>query len=216
MKKRVAAAVLGIMLSVSMGLEVPAAALDSGFESGFTSEQAADVQTEDGAEAVQPSEDTEVPADTAAAGEQQVQESQDKEENTDSENSGESTDGFFDGFTSGETVEENGSTAPVDGFEAVPEGTLDGTQEVQADNSDGVFDWKEWEQTADGFKLRKKKSAVSAAAEAQNVAGSDEIQAFDEVQENGEAAGTESVEACLLYTSPSPRDRSVSRMPSSA
>ena len=38
MKKRVAAAVLGIMLSVSMGLEVPAAALDSGFESGFTSE----------------------------------------------------------------------------------------------------------------------------------------------------------------------------------
>ena len=44
MKKRVAAAVLGIMLSVSMGLEVPAAALDSGFESGFTSEQAADVQ----------------------------------------------------------------------------------------------------------------------------------------------------------------------------
>ena len=34
--------------------------------------------------------------------------------------------------------------------------TLDGTQEVQADNSDGVFDWKEWEQTADGFKLRKK------------------------------------------------------------
>ena len=61
---RVAAEVLGIMLSVSMGLEVPAAALDSGFESGFTSEQAADVQTEDGAEAVQPSEDTEVPADT--------------------------------------------------------------------------------------------------------------------------------------------------------
>ena len=82
MKKRVAAAVLGIMLSVSMGLEVPAAALDSGFESGFTSEQAADVQTEDGAEAVQPSEDTEVPADTAAAEEQQVQESQDKEEHT--------------------------------------------------------------------------------------------------------------------------------------
>ncbi len=41
-------------------------------------------------------------------------------------------------------MEENGSTAPVDGFEAVPEGTLDGTQEVQADNSDGVFDWKEW------------------------------------------------------------------------
>ena len=77
MKKRVAAAVLGIMLSVSMGLEVPAAALDSGFESGFTSEQAADVQTEDGAEAVQPSEDTEAPADTAAAEEQQAQESQD-------------------------------------------------------------------------------------------------------------------------------------------
>ena len=195
MKKRVAAAVLGIMLSVSMGLEVPAAALDSGFESGFTSEQAADVQTEDGTEAVQPSEDTEVPADTAAAGEQQVQESQDNEENTDSENSGESTDGFFDGFTSDETVEEKGSTAPVDGFEAVPEGTFDGTQEVQADNSDGVFDWKEWEQTADGFKLRKKKSTVSPAAEAQNVAGSDEIQAFDEVQENGEAAGTESAEA---------------------
>ena len=133
MKKRVAAAVLGIMLSVSMGLEVPAAALDSGFESGFTSEQAADVQTEDGAEAVQPSEDTEAPADTAAAEEQQAQESQDKEEHTDSENSGESTDGFSDGFTSGETVEENGSTAPVDGFEAVPEGTLDGTQEVQAE-----------------------------------------------------------------------------------
>ena len=119
MKKRVAAAVLGIMLSVSMGLEVPAAALDSGFESGFTSEQAADVQTEDGAEAVQPSEDTEVPADTAAAEEQQVQESQDKEEHTDSENSGESTDGFFDGFTSGETVEENGSTAPVDGLSLI-------------------------------------------------------------------------------------------------
>ena len=43
-------------------------------------------KTEDGAEAVQPSEDTEVPADTAAAEEQQVQESQDKEEHTDSEN----------------------------------------------------------------------------------------------------------------------------------
>ena len=99
---------------------------------------------------------TEAPADTAAAEEQQAQESQDKEEHTDSENSGESTDGFSDGFTSGETVEEKGSTAPVDGFEAVPEGTLDGPQEVQADNSDGVFDWKEWEQTADGFKLRKK------------------------------------------------------------
>ena len=149
MKKRVAAAVLGIMLSVSMGLEVPAAALDSGFESGFTSEQAADVQTEDGdRKQYSRREDTEVPADTAAAEEQQVQESQDKEEHTDSENSGESTDGFFDGFTSGETVEENGSTAPVDGFEAVPEGTLDGTQEVQADNSDGVFDWKEWEQNS--------------------------------------------------------------------
>ena len=40
MKKRVAAAFLGVMLSVSMGLEVPAAALDAGFESGFTSEQA--------------------------------------------------------------------------------------------------------------------------------------------------------------------------------
>ena len=64
-----------------------------------------------------------------------------------------------------------------------------------ADNSDGVFDWKEWEQTADGFKLRKKKSTVSPVAEAQNVAGSDEIQAFDEAQENGEAAGTESAEA---------------------
>ena len=78
MKKRVAAAVLGIMLSVSMGLEVPAAALDSGFESGFTSEQAADVQTEDGAEAVQPSEDTEAPADTAAAEEQQAAKIQEK------------------------------------------------------------------------------------------------------------------------------------------
>ena len=39
MKKRAAAAILGILLSVSMGLEVPAAALDGGFTSGFTSEQ---------------------------------------------------------------------------------------------------------------------------------------------------------------------------------
>ena len=38
MKKRAAAAILGILLSVSMGLEVPAAALDGGFTSGFTSE----------------------------------------------------------------------------------------------------------------------------------------------------------------------------------
>ena len=33
-------------------------------------------------------------------------------------------------------------------------------------------------------------------------------------EENGTAEGT--VQACLLYTSPSPRDRSLSRMPSSA
>ena len=124
MKKRVAAAVLGIMLSVSMGLEVPAAALDSGFESGFTSEQAADVQTEDGTEAVQPSEDTEVPADTAAAEEQQVQESQDKEEHTDSEKFRRKYSMGFSIAYSDETVEEKRSTAPVDGFEAVPEGDI--------------------------------------------------------------------------------------------
>ncbi len=79
---------------MSMGLEVPAAALDSGFESDLhlNRQQMCKQKTEP--EAVQPSEDTEVPADTAAAEEQQVQESQDKEEHTDSENSGESTDGF--------------------------------------------------------------------------------------------------------------------------
>lgn len=131
MKKRVAAAVLGIMLSVSMGLEVPAAALDSGFESGFTSEQAADVQTEDGAEAVQPSEDTEVPADTAAAEEQQVQEARQGRIHYRQLKIQEKVQRFFDGFTSGETVEENGSTAPVDGFEAVPEGTLVGLRKYR-------------------------------------------------------------------------------------
>ena len=60
MKKRVAAAFLGVMLSVSMGLEVPAAALDAGFESGFTSEQAGGEQLEaDGIQEVQPSDNGE-------------------------------------------------------------------------------------------------------------------------------------------------------------
>ena len=54
MKKRAAAAILGILLSVSMGLEVPAAALDGGFTSGFTSEQTGEAQQPDAVEAEQP------------------------------------------------------------------------------------------------------------------------------------------------------------------
>ena len=41
-------------------------------------------------------------------------------------------------------------------------------------------------------------------------AGNDKIQTLDLIESVGDA------EACLLYTSPSPRDRQKSRMPSSA
>ena len=40
--------------------------------------------------------------------------------------------------------------------------------------------------------------------------------AFDELGAHGDGCGVESLEVCLLYTSPSPRDRQKSRMPSSA
>ena len=36
------------------------------------------------------------------------------------------------------------------------------------------------------------------------------------IEERGEAAGIALLQVCLLYTSPSPRDRQKSRMPSSA
>ena len=39
MKKRVVAVFLGVMLSLSMGLEAGAAALEAGFEDGFAAEQ---------------------------------------------------------------------------------------------------------------------------------------------------------------------------------
>ena len=41
---------------------------------------------------------------------------------------------------------------------------------------------------------------------------------LDQLKQDGELAkfGLEGIETCLLYTSPSPRDRLVSRMPSSA
>ena len=44
----------------------------------------------------------------------------------------------------------------------------------------------------------------------------DEFREFQREHEARAQAGAAQAEACLLYTSPSPRDRSLARMPSSA
>ena len=100
MKKRAAAAILGILLSVSMGLEVPAAALDGGFTSGFTSEQTGEAQQPDAVEAEQPA--VSEPETPSVDGSQQETSDtvQTPQENVSAGGS------VTDGFTSGST--ENG------------------------------------------------------------------------------------------------------------
>ena len=191
MKKRAAAAILGVMLSMSMALEIPAAALDTGFESEFTAEQTEDVpQAESDAE-VQPSETTEDTADVSEA----VQ----PEENADSENTEADADGFSDGFISEDTVDEAGSTEPVQEFASEINDTQAVIPEVQAGTSDNVFEWKDWEETASGFRLRKKKAAVSVqASDAAGEAGAAEAESFETVSEDGETAAVENADAAPL------------------
>ena len=145
MKKKVAAAILGVMLSISMVLEIPAAALDGGFESDFTATQTV--------EEPQTEEETEEQPD--AQPEEQLP------ENTD-----ETSDGFSDGFVSEDITDETGdSTDPVQNFESEMSDTQTDIQEVQAGTSGSVFEWNEWEQTGNGFRLRKKKEDASAPDE---------------------------------------------------
>ena len=97
MKKRVVATVLGIMLSMSMALEIPAAALEGDFESSFMSGEAVEEpQTESSVEE-QPSESS-------------VEEQPSESDSADS-------DGFSDGFVSEDIAGETGSTDPVQNFE---------------------------------------------------------------------------------------------------
>ena len=146
MKKRVAAAVLGIMLSMSMALEIPAAALEGDFESSFMSGEAVEEpQTESSVEE-QPSESS-------------VEEQPSESDSADS-------DGFSDGFVSEDIAGETGSTDPVQNFESEMN-EPDEIQEVQAGAADSVFEQSDWEQTANGFRLRKKKAAETASS-AQN------------------------------------------------
>ena len=120
MKKRVAAAFLGVMLSVSMGLEVPAAALDAGFESGFTSEQAGGEQLEaDGIQEVQPSDNGEsTGADSSDVPASDDQQPQEDANNGNTEDTVSEEDGFSDGFISGDVVSEGGDTDPAQNFES--------------------------------------------------------------------------------------------------
>lgn len=168
MKKRVVAAFLGVMLSVSMGLEVPAAALDAGFESGFTSEEGSDGQDAGNTAEVQPSDDGNSTVETPASEGQQSQ-----EEVSD----GSLTDNDIDegGFTSGGTVTESGETEQTQEFESNIQSTpvdvgnnpVD-TATVSTTASDSVFNWDEWEQTSGGFRLRKKiATVVTTSAEVQ-------------------------------------------------
>ena len=196
MKKRAAAAILGILLSLSMGLEVPAAALDGGFTSGFTSEQSEEVQQPDSAEAESPADsESEVPIynDAEEVPSDQVQTPQEKA------SAGESQDGF----TSEDTADKDAAEEPIQGFgdvDALDNVDVQDEQEdiddVQASAYGIVFEWKEWEQTADGrFRLHKKKpvkaAAVSSAevqsSETQAEVGTAEEQSQNEVLDNSEA-----------------------------
>ena len=57
-------------------------------------------------------------------------------------------------------------------------------------------------------------SALDSDKIANNSIGSDEI--LDNTITNADISPQASISTCLLYTSPSPRDKSSSRMPSSA
>ena len=200
MKKRVAAAILGAMLSVSMVLEIPAAALDAGFEAGFTAEQAEDGQPEEGSEEVQPSDDGEETdgnvSDVPASDEQQTPDDGSDEDIALDEN----VPSDEDGFISGETVNETGATDPAQDFESevqdvpVDDQNAAGT-EVSAEDSDGVFNWQEWEQTADGFRLRKKTAAVTASEVQSSEVQSSEVQSSEVQSLEVQSEGTEDADA---------------------
>ena len=210
MKKRAAAAILGILLSVSMGLEVPAAALDGGFTSGFTSEQTGEAQQPDAVEAEQPA--VSEPETPSVDGSQQETSDtvQTPQENV---SAGESvTDGFTSGSTeNGDRTSAENPVQDVQGFENTDETdsfevqeTPEEAADMRASESSTIFEWKEWEQTSDGrFRLHKKK-AVKAAVQIADVqssdvpaeAGSADEQTADEFSDNSEAqdAGKKLVE----------------------
>lgn len=220
MKKRVAAAFLGVMLSVSMGLEVPAAALDAGFESGFTSEQAGGEQPEaDGIQEVQPSDNGEsTGADSSDVPASEDQQPQEDANNGNTEDTVSEEDGFSDGFISGDVVSEGGDTDPAQNFESDIQNIPDASQTaavnetVQADASDGIFNWNEWEQVAGGFRLRKKAVVVATAAvQASDVQNTDAAEnGFEDTEadaavqseagseESADAVGTDHTDAAPL------------------
>lgn len=208
MKKRAAAAILGILLSVSMGLEVPAAALDGGFTSGFTSEQTGEAQQPDAVEAEQPA--VSEPETPSVDGSQQETSDtvQTPQENV---SAGESvTDGFTSGSTeNGDRTSAENPVQDVQGFENTDETdsfevqeTPEEAADMRASESSTIFEWKEWEQTSDGrFRLHKKK-AVKAAVQIADVqssdvpaeAGSADEQTADEFSDNSEAQDAAAVQ----------------------
>ena len=208
MKKRAAAAILGILLSVSMGLEVPAAALDGGFTSGFTSEQTGEAQQPDAVEAEQPA--VSEPETPSVDGSQQETSDtvQTPQENVSA--GGSVTDGFTSGSTeNGDRTSAENPVQDVQGFENTDETdsfevqeTPEEAADMRASESSTIFEWKEWEQTSDGrFRLHKKK-AVKAAVQIADVqssdvpaeAGSADEQTADEFSDNSEAQDAAAVQ----------------------
>ena len=148
MKKRAAAAILGILLSVSMGLEVPAAALDGGFTSGFTSEQTGEAQQPDAVEAEQPA--VSEPETPSVDGSQQETSDtvQTPQENV---SAGESvTDGFTSGSTeNGDRTSAENPVQDVQGFENTDETdsfevqeTPEEAADMRASESSTIFELK--------------------------------------------------------------------------
>ena len=171
MKKRVIAAILGVMLSLSMGLEAGAAALDSGFESGFTAEQTAEEQ---------------LPESEGSEEVQQPSEEQDTSEGTETDNTSDG-DGFADGFISGEVAEEEGSgeTEPVQNFDEAGQNVTqeNQTENVQAAVSGTVFERSDWEEPESGrFRLHKKTVKPQAATEAEVSVQSSDLQEAEDAQ----------------------------------
>lgn len=167
MKKRVIAAILGVMLSLSMGLEAGAAALDSGFESGFTAEQTAEEQ---------------LPESEGSEEVQQPSEEQDTSEGTETDNTSDS-----DGFISGEVADEDGSgeTEPVQNFDEAGQNVTqeNQTENVQATVSGTVFEHSDWEEPESGrFRLHKKTVKLQAATEAEVSVQSSDLQEAEDAQ----------------------------------
>ena len=200
LKKRLIAATLGIVLSFSMGLEAGAAALDSGFESGFTSELEAsesagdvqqDVQSEEpSAEETDPSsEDGDSSAENAP---------EEVSDGSASDSSAFDTeDSIEDGFISEEITgwTDEAGTDSVQNFDDAGQ-TADPSDEAKTQASDSVFEWNEWEKTADGqFRLHKKTKAQAVSVQSSEIAeeavvGLDET-AVTEEAENQDASSFE-------------------------